>query len=456
MEPEEPYQLAIINEDFPHEFELGQNIKIDDVSGELLCSSKMGVNSLDLFNHVMTDETDLRSFLGPTNYDDNDKLISLAIKSYLKFCSETKTEHWQVGKTELSEAEVYADYSDSGDSDKEYYKDDSEYFTRMDIEIKKSKKNAVKSKQHSKKVDGAAREILYENVVKCCRVCYPDNANSLAQLSINESITQVSKILSEHMYNAHNICDTFYKETEYKTQVLNLLKDENLKDDYEMLPGGDFKCKLCPGDNWLRPIKAVKNKNRGLQLLKTAHKFYVGLHLKYHRENYSGSFEDYVKKEVFENSFTHSCQFENCDYKFKCDFLPHDKWMIHFWPLGHDNVSFSLDFYLPNPFKYRNHWHFVHRDSGFFACEFCTEIFDSKKKFQKHQATHDTSLQLQCAECGKMCLTKEKLRAHTEYAHTDKYDHKCKQCGPGLSIFKLWKPYFCDNFQNTEDSNGTY
>ena len=38
------------------EFELGQNIKIADVSGELLCSSKMGVNSLDLFNHVMTDE----------------------------------------------------------------------------------------------------------------------------------------------------------------------------------------------------------------------------------------------------------------------------------------------------------------------------------------------------------------------------------------------------------------
>ena len=32
------------------------------------------------------------------------------------------------------------------------------------------------------------------------------------------------------MYNAHNICDSFYKETEYKTQVLNLLKDENLKD----------------------------------------------------------------------------------------------------------------------------------------------------------------------------------------------------------------------------------
>ena len=109
MEPEEPYQLAIINEDFPLEFELGQNIKIDDVSGELLCSSKMGVNSLDLFNHVMTDETDLRSFLGPTNYDDNDKLISLAIKSYLKFCSETKQ---CTGKTELSEIEVYADYSD--------------------------------------------------------------------------------------------------------------------------------------------------------------------------------------------------------------------------------------------------------------------------------------------------------------------------------------------------------
>ena len=72
------------------------------------------------------DEADLRSFLGPANYDDSDKSISLAIKSYLKFCSETKTEHWQVGKTELSEVEVYADYSDSEDSDKENYEDESE------------------------------------------------------------------------------------------------------------------------------------------------------------------------------------------------------------------------------------------------------------------------------------------------------------------------------------------
>lgn len=304
----------------------------------------MGVNSLDLFNHVMTDETDLRSFLGPANFDDNDKLISLAIKSYLKFCSEAKTEQWQVGKTELSEVQVYADYSDSEDSNKENYKDDSEYFTQMDIEIKKSKKVAVKNKELAKKEDEAAREILYEKVVKCCRICYPDDANSLSLMCANESINQVSKILSEHMYNAHNICDSFYKETEYKTQVLNLLKDENLKDKYEMFPGGEFKCKLCPGDHLLRCVKNKKHK-KGVTLLRTAHNFYCGLHLKYHQENYTGSFEDFVQKEVSENSSVHSCQFENCDYKFKCDFLPADKSMIHFWPLGHDNVSFIFEFH---------------------------------------------------------------------------------------------------------------
>ena len=69
--------------------QVGDLVHVNNLDGELLCSSKMGVNSLDLFNHVITEENDLRSFLGTDNCDDTDKNASLAIKSYLKFCSIT-------------------------------------------------------------------------------------------------------------------------------------------------------------------------------------------------------------------------------------------------------------------------------------------------------------------------------------------------------------------------------
>ena len=59
------------------------------------------------------------------------------------------------------------------------------------MEIKKSKKIAVKNKELAKIEDEAAREVLYEKVVKCCRVCYPVDANSLGHLCMNESIVQV-------------------------------------------------------------------------------------------------------------------------------------------------------------------------------------------------------------------------------------------------------------------------
>ena len=39
-----------------------------------------------------------------------------------------------------------------------------------------------------------------------------------------------------------------------------------------------------------------------------------------------------------------------------------------------------------------------HKDVGFFACAYCPATFESKRKFEAHNATHDTSLQLQCPE----------------------------------------------------------
>ena len=62
-----------------------------------MSSSAFDANCLDLFNNVLTEEKDLRSFLGPENCDANDKSTSLAIKSYLKLCSVTDTKQWQVG-----------------------------------------------------------------------------------------------------------------------------------------------------------------------------------------------------------------------------------------------------------------------------------------------------------------------------------------------------------------------
>ena len=48
--------------------EIGDTVKTDNISGQLLCSSKAGVNSLDLFNHVLTEgnicqKSDLRKAL---------------------------------------------------------------------------------------------------------------------------------------------------------------------------------------------------------------------------------------------------------------------------------------------------------------------------------------------------------------------------------------------------------
>lgn len=75
--------------------EIGDSVKTDEISGQLLCSSKAGVNALDLFNHVLTEEPILRNFLGAENCDESDKQPSVVIKSYLKFCAVTESDVWQ-------------------------------------------------------------------------------------------------------------------------------------------------------------------------------------------------------------------------------------------------------------------------------------------------------------------------------------------------------------------------
>lgn len=76
--------------------QIGHTVQVDDVTGELLCSSKQSsFDNFDLFNHVLTTRQDLHSFLGAQNYTERDQAASLAIKSYLKFCHQTNTPQWR-------------------------------------------------------------------------------------------------------------------------------------------------------------------------------------------------------------------------------------------------------------------------------------------------------------------------------------------------------------------------
>ena len=69
---------------------------VELISGErgtLICSHEMGLTPLDLFNDIVTESSDMKSFLGPDLSRDNDR-SSLAIKSYLKFCKLTGHQTW--------------------------------------------------------------------------------------------------------------------------------------------------------------------------------------------------------------------------------------------------------------------------------------------------------------------------------------------------------------------------
>ena len=66
--------------------------------GTLICSHEMGLTPLDLFNDIVTEPSDMKSFLGPDLSRDNDR-SSLAIKSYLKFCKLTGHQIWDPDKT---------------------------------------------------------------------------------------------------------------------------------------------------------------------------------------------------------------------------------------------------------------------------------------------------------------------------------------------------------------------
>ena len=75
--------------------------------------------ALDLFNFLLTDEADLRNFLGTNNCDEADKVPSLIIKSYLKFCSATNTTLWHEDTVNDTYEDIFASTEDIEDFTRE-------------------------------------------------------------------------------------------------------------------------------------------------------------------------------------------------------------------------------------------------------------------------------------------------------------------------------------------------
>ena len=46
---------------------IGDRVTVDNVTGELLCSSYSGFGVMDIFNYVLTEMGDMKSFLGLEN-----------------------------------------------------------------------------------------------------------------------------------------------------------------------------------------------------------------------------------------------------------------------------------------------------------------------------------------------------------------------------------------------------
>ena len=95
---------------------------------------------------------------------------------------------------------------------------------------------------------------------------------------------------------------------------------ENLKKTY--------KCKLCP-------FVSTETENQH------SRRFEFGLHLKYHRDKSTDDFATFMRKEIEENTYTHKCHFEGCDFTFKSEYV-YQQANNNFWP--HTQTLVSLAF----------------------------------------------------------------------------------------------------------------
>lgn len=316
----------------------------------------------------------------------------MTIKSYLKFCSITDTPQWQ---------------PDNHNAENRFELIDPIRDTTFgsDTEDSPNKKKVVKVK--------AAENIaeLEAKMAKCCVICHPDF--SPESWPKDFQVSKIVKAMSLHMLNFHGIEDTCYKEDKHKHEVLRLLNDNKLKSTYTIEDNDKFKCKLCPYESLEQ--SQFDSQKREFKGLATERRYKNGLHLKYHIDGVEDDFDTYVRTQIAQNGFKHKCHYRDCDFTYVCE----DGWggKSLFWP--HTNEL------------YRRHWDRHRRiinDIGFFSCDYCAETFDSKKKFDLHNAKHDKSLQVQCPECGKMCLSKSKLKTHIDYEHRQVMARECEIC----------------------------
>ena len=109
-----------------------------------------------------------------------------------------------------------------------------------------------------------------------------------------------------------------------------------------MKPKKTYKCGLCP-------FISTETEN------KYSRRFEFGLHLKYHRvklsNNITDDFATFMKKEIEENTLTHKCHFEGCDFTFKSEFVYDQRlsaWKQpsgwSFWPHTYLSVSLLINF----------------------------------------------------------------------------------------------------------------
>ena len=370
------------------QFNVGDSVQLDNVNGQLICSSKMGLQNLDVFNHVMTDEKDLRSFLGDNNCNSMDKAPSLAIKSYLKFCSLTETPQWQVDSA-VVEAESGGMVVFEFDSDEEVNDDDFPW---------------AKKRKRSDPVEDKAIE---EAILACCPVCHPNAA--FDPWPPNVKVGKIGKFMSNHLKTAHDIEDSFYRDYKHKSNELALLDDRELKRTFISSSGPVFKCKLCPYESHPSP------ESQTLPRCSVSEQQYtMAVHLRYHADNQTNvEFSVFLAGEREKNSMTHKCHDRRCNYTFKTDCYRRNRTQNTFWP-------YSV-------IAYSRHWVEKHQDAGLFTCDQCGSTFVTKLSFEEHIAEmHDSSFKVQCVECGKMCLSESKLKSHIRYHKKTK---PCEICG---------------------------
>ena len=289
--------------------QVGDDVRVDNVSGSLLCSSHMGVSGFDIFNHFLTEEDDMRSFIGAGNCDEADRRASLSIKSYLKFCSITDTPHW---RTEDDQINTIFEDAEAEAAEVDFSTDaiDEDVIDEDDIDDNEEDDDWSATVDGKKTINFATGQIkrwrqlqdrYEERVVKCCALCDP----SLAPISwpTDVPVRFIDEIMSKHLSSHHEIEDTTFKENQFEASILLTLRTQAIKEKYNLKFSDRAKSRLpkfnCSQCSFKLSKGSFYHKN---QLL------CAGIHIKYHEEQCTYDYKTYENEQL--SQFVHKCRFE--------------------------------------------------------------------------------------------------------------------------------------------------